>query len=269
MGSVQRLFKRSIILVLLLAFSLTSTGCGLNLVGGAIESLEEYQDHQEEKNKVEQAQQELSDDISKFGTVATKTMEDETREFVSDAQDALDDWDNFQQTKDDRAWYSKAFDWFTNKKGRLHSKMVAKRNEANKALSQDKKYQNAVQAEAKAKEIEERNNKVANGGLGNLLKSKDNGEKDGKSNTMFIILIILVAIVVVILIIAALLTKKPKTAPSVCKPVVSDVSTTNDVAVNYDKLLRSNCKKLGLDYDEQIATYGDVRTAAEKTQLML
>lgn len=56
----------------------------------------------------------------------------------------------------------------------------------------------------------------------------------------------------------------------VAQPAVTSVNTTGDVAVNYDRLLASNCKKLGLSVDEQLAKYGgNVRLAAEQTQLML
>ena len=48
-----------------------------------------------------------------------------------------------------------------------------------------------------------------------------------------------------------------------------NVAVGEDIKVNYERLLKQNCKKLGIDEAEMLAKYnGDARAAYEKTMLM-
>ena len=84
-----------------------------------------------------------------------------------------------------------------------------------------------------------------------------------------------IVIGVVLLIILILVLKKkpqdtPKDEPTKPTKEVSNVDRTGELKVNYPRLLKANCEQLGLDYDKTLNQYnGDVRKAAESTQLML
>lgn len=80
--------------------------------------------------------------------------------------------------------------------------------------------------------------------------------------------------VVLLIILILVLKKKPQDTPKEepAKPTkeVSNVDRTGELKVNYPRLLKANCEQLGLDYDKTLNQYnGDVRKAAESTQLML
>lgn len=80
--------------------------------------------------------------------------------------------------------------------------------------------------------------------------------------------------VVLLIILILVLKKKPRYIPKEepIKPLrkVSAVDRTGELKVNYPRLLKANCEQLGLDYDKTLNQYnGDVRKAAESTQLML
>lgn len=99
------------------------------------------------------------------------------------------------------------------------------------------------------------------------------GSLKGGSGTAIIILIILA--VVVLLLVFLFMKLRQKSAPPVRRavvPVQEPVEVkkrTSDARVNYERLLRDNCNKLGLNYEETLKQYGDARAAVDATNLQV
>ena len=106
--------------------------------------------------------------------------------------------------------------------------------------------------------------------------------KDKKSKPIDTKLIILIVVIIVVILLFVLLRKRSRPAP-VHKKVVKtkepepyvpavhnhDVNVGEDLKVNYERLLKQNCKKLGINEADMLAKYnGDARAAYEKTMLM-
>lgn len=110
-------------------------------------------------------------------------------------------------------------------------------------------------------------------------------EQDQKSNEFnssikkFIPIIVIALVAVILLLLLLQLRKRgrrrpvPAPAPVVVQPdtqPIKEVERTGQLKVNYERQLRNNCNKLGLDYDKTLADYGgDARKAAESTMLMI
>lgn len=114
-------------------------------------------------------------------------------------------------------------------------------------------------------------NKASDTTYQSYLKSQEEANtKENKSILMKYLPVI--AIIVVILIIVILLKKR-----KVAKPIVQElpketkeVERSGQLKVNYERQLKNNCDKLGLDYESTLADYGgDARKAAESTMLMI
>ena len=94
--------------------------------------------------------------------------------------------------------------------------------------------------------------------------------------------IILIAAILAVVLLFVFLRKRSRPAPVKQKvektkepePYVPaehnhNVAVGEDIKVNYERLLKQNCKKLGIDEAEMLAKYnGDARAAYEKTMLM-
>ena len=97
------------------------------------------------------------------------------------------------------------------------------------------------------------------------------GALKGGSGTAIIILV-LVAVVVVVLI-YLFMKMRQKSAPPVRRAKspgpTRQSSGMEDVNVKYERVLKDNCSKLGLDYDETLQQYGDARAAVDATNLQL
>ena len=94
--------------------------------------------------------------------------------------------------------------------------------------------------------------------------------------------IILVVVIIVVILLFVFFSKRSrpapvrqhdihKPAPEPYKPAAHnhDVTVGKDLQVNYEILLKQNCKKLGINEADMLAKYnGDARAAYEKTMLM-
>lgn len=226
------MYKRLLLLTLVLLFSLSFSGCGL--LSGVINNYK--------SNKAIESSQENLTDVKK------RRMSESSMEAVEEAQKAIDGYAEAVSDFNDSGLFGKLWKSLTNSKGKARAKMEEANTRVDKELRDDKTYQDSLNQEAQMQKQE--NNRI--------------------------VLLVLVGLVViaVILILVLVLVSRPKRIkqdPEIVDNVPTvDVDTSGDVAVNYDKLLKSNCKKLNLDYDEQLNKYdGDVRKAAEQTQLML
>ena len=99
-----------------------------------------------------------------------------------------------------------------------------------------------------------------------------NKERKAVELKKYLPVILIVAIILVALFILPKLFKKkpvPAPAPAPAQPP-ADVERSGQLKVNYERQLRNNCAKLGLDYDQTLADYGgDARKATESTMLMM
>lgn len=114
-------------------------------------------------------------------------------------------------------------------------------------------------------------NKASDTTYQSYLKSQEEANtKENKSILMKYLPVI--AIIVVILIIVILLKKRKVAKPVVQEPKkeINNVERSGQLKVNYERQLKNNCDKLGLDYESTLADYGgDARKAAESTMLMI
>ena len=106
--------------------------------------------------------------------------------------------------------------------------------------------------------------------------------KDKQSKPIDTKLIILIVVIIVVILLFVLLRKRSRPVPVKHKvvktkepePYVPAVHNHNvvvgeDFKINYDRLLKQNCKKLGIDEADMLAKYkGDARAAYEATMLM-
>lgn len=106
--------------------------------------------------------------------------------------------------------------------------------------------------------------------------------KDKQSKPIDTKLIILIVVIIAVILLFVLLRKRSRPVPVKHKvvktkepePYVSaehnhNVAVGEDLHVNYDRLLRQNCKKLGINEADMLAQCnGDARAAYEKTMLM-
>jgi len=99
---------------------------------------------------------------------------------------------------------------------------------------------------------------------------------DDKSWVPVVIIIIVVVVIAIIIVIIVLITRPKRvqennietSTPEPVEPI--EAKQTGQLEVNYEKLLKSNCDKVGLNYDEVLADYGgDARRAYESTNLMI
>ena len=128
---------------------------------------------------------------------------------------------------------------------KLNAKLLSKRDVYETAKATDEVYQSSISASKERKAVE--------------LKK-------------YLPVILIVAIILVALFILPKLFKKkpvPAPAPAPVQPP-ADVERSGQLKVNYERQLRNNCAKLGLDYDQTLADYGgDARKATESTMLMM
>lgn len=114
-------------------------------------------------------------------------------------------------------------------------------------------------------------NKASDPTYQSYLKSQEEANtKENKSILMKYLPVIV--IIAVILIIIMLLKKRKVTKPVVQEPAkeINNVERSGQLKVNYERQLKNNCDKLGLDYESTLADYGgDARKAAESTMLMI
>ena len=114
-------------------------------------------------------------------------------------------------------------------------------------------------------------NKASDTTYQSYLKSQEEANtKENKSILMKYLPVI--AIIVVILIIIMLIKKRKVAKPVVQEPKneINNVERSGQLKVNYERQLKNNCDKLGLDYESTLADYGgDARKAAESTMLMI
>lgn len=148
---------------------------------------------------------------------------------------------------------------------RLQAKADEKAEAFETALENDEIYQQ-----------NQLNQSIANA-LPSVIKQKTDKPKD----TKVIMLIVVVAIIVLLFV---LLCKRSRPAPVRRKVVKTKepeqetyvsiehnhgVNVGEDLKVNYERLLKQNCKKLGINEADMLAKYnGDARAAYEKTMLM-
>lgn len=106
--------------------------------------------------------------------------------------------------------------------------------------------------------------------------------KDKQSKPINTKLIILIVVIIVVILLFVFLRKRSRPAPVKHKVVKTkepepyvpaehnhNVAVGEDLKVNYERLLKQNCKKLGIDEADMLAKYnGDARAAYEKTMLM-
>lgn len=106
--------------------------------------------------------------------------------------------------------------------------------------------------------------------------------KDKQSKPIDTKLIILIVVIIAVILLFVLLRKRSRPVPVKHKvvktkepePYVSaehnhNVAVGEDLHVNYEILLKQNCKKLGINEADMLAKYnGDARAAYEKTMLM-
>lgn len=84
--------------------------------------------------------------------------------------------------------------------------------------------------------------------------------------------IVVVIVLIVVLIVISKLKKKPAAlvTQEVTPTVMEDVNRTGQLSVDYEGLLKHNCDKVGLNFDEVLQDYGgDARRAYESTNLLI
>lgn len=142
-----------------------------------------------------------------------------------------------------------------------------------KADKKSKAFETALESD----EIYQKNQ--LNYSLANALPSVTNQKTKKPIDTKLIILLVVIIAVVLLFV---FLRKRSRPAPVKQKvektkepePYVPtehnhNVTVGEDIKVNYERLLKQNCKKLGIDEAEMLAKYnGDARAAYEKTMLM-
>ena len=106
--------------------------------------------------------------------------------------------------------------------------------------------------------------------------------KDKQSKPINTKLIILIVVIITVILLFVLLRKRSRPVPVKRKVVKTKepepyvpaehnhgVNVGEDLKVNYERLLKQNCKKLGINEADMLAKYnGDARAAYEKTMLM-
>ena len=163
------------------------------------------------------------------------------------------------------------FSWF---KSDTCNPLTYKRLQA-KADKKAKAFETALETD----EIYQQNQ--LNQSLANALPSVI---KDKQSKPIDTKLIILIVVIIVVILLFVFLCKRSRPAP-VRKKVVKTkepeqetyvsiehnhgMNVGEDLKVNYERLLKQNCKKLGIDEADMLAKYnGDARAAYEATMLM-
>ena len=142
-----------------------------------------------------------------------------------------------------------------------------------KADKKSKAFETALESD----EIYQKNQ--LNYSLANALPSVTKQKTKKPIDTSVIILIV---VIIAVILLFVFLRKRSRPAPVKKKvektkepePYVPtehnhNVAVGEDIKVNYERLLKQNCKKLGIDEAEMLAKYnGDARAAYEKTMLM-
>ena len=205
-------------------------------------------------------------------TVTTYKLEDEMNSTMSASSAALGEKAVEARLKAESQTTSlNPFSWvksdvcnpFTYK--RLQAKADKKAKAFETALENDEIYQQ-----------NQLNQSLANA-LPSVVKNKQSKPIDTK-------LIILIVVIIAVILLFVFLRKRSRPAP-VHKKVAKTkepeqetyvsiehnhgVNVGEDLKVNYERLLKQNCKKLGINEADMLAKYnGDARAAYEKTMLM-
>lgn len=161
------------------------------------------------------------------------------------------------------------FSWF---KSDTCNPLTYKRLQAN-ADKKAKAFETALETD----EIYQQNQ--LNQSLANALPSVI---KDKQSKPIDTKLIILIVVIIAVILLFVFLRKRSRPVPVKHKVVKTkepepyvpaehnhNVAVGEDIKVNYERLLKQNCKKLGIDEADMLAKYnGDARAAYEATMLM-
>ena len=144
-----------------------------------------------------------------------------------------------------------------------------------KADKKSKAFETALESD----EIYQKNQ--LNYSLANALPSVTKQKTKKPIDTKLIILIVVIIAVILLFVFLrkrsrpapvkqkVVKTKDPEPKPYVPAEHNHNVAVGEDIKVNYERLLKQNCKKLGIDEAEILAKYnGDARAAYEKTMLM-
>ena len=205
-------------------------------------------------------------------TVTTYKLEDEMNSTMSAESAALGEKAVEAKLKADsqtKSW--NPFSWW---KEDVCNPLTYKRLQA-KADKKAKAFETALEND----EIYQQNQ--LNQSLANALPSVTKQKTSKPIDTKLIILIV---IIIAVILLFVFLCKRSRPAPVQHKVVKTKepeqetyvsiehnhgVNVGEDLKVNYERLLKQNCKKLGINEADMLAKYnGDARAAYEKTMLM-
>lgn len=234
-------YKKVLVLLMALLCVFNLTGCGqikkgLTSLGESIEKI--YED--------------ISEDYEEAKKAKTKKelTSDEYNDIVKDAYDNQGAFSKFTTWVGSEFYKGSKYDYYASKHEDLVDEKVA-------MVVNDKK----LEAEKEKLEAKKEKQEAVLGSL------------KGGSGTA--ILIIIIIVIVVLLLVFLFMKMRQKSAPPVQTVVVpAQVPVevkhhTADAKVNYERLLRDNCNKLGLDYEETLKQYGDARAAVDATNLQV
>ena len=225
----MRRYKKIIVVLMFMLISFNLTGCDImtNL-----------------KSKA------TVDDIStQISNASQYPMTKDTYDLFSKAQDKLVDFETMQQSVD-----SGVGGWFQGIRLDYKKKQLIKSwGAAQKALNKDETYQNALNL---------------NGN--NDMQSEEGGFTGFIKKWLIVILVVLIAIVGIIFGVKALKKpRQPKVKPQKPTPTVpATVEKVNvregmgNVAVNYERMLKDECSKIGANYSEVLAQHNNDVEAA-------
>lgn len=197
----------------------------------------------------------LTDAMNSTMSASSAALGEKAVEAKLKVESQTESWNPFSWWKEDTC------NPFTYK--RLQAKADKKAKAFETALENDEIYQQ-----------NQLNQSLANS-LPSVIKDKQSKPIDTK-------LIILIVVIIAVILLFVLLRKRSRPVPVKHKvvktkepePYVSiehnhGVNVGEDLKVNYERLLKQNCKKLGIDEADMLAKYnGDARAAYEATMLM-
>lgn len=228
----MRRVKFTLILCCLI-FSLT--GCGLTFQSPLDDVKDAWEEHKDEKEAEKEAEK------------AVKQAEYDTlySDELAEIKDSL---------YEEGSWIGKAAanvaSWFSSKSA---AEIYAEHNK--------KDVDSAVHGKANDKRLDEEARKAEE-------------SKERKDHFMKFVPLIIIAVIIVLLVILFIFlsgrSERKVVHVEVAKSEVADTQSTDQVTVKYQRVLRDNCKKLGLDYEQTLAQHGgDAVAAVNATNLQL
>lgn len=234
--------RRLSCLLALVALSVCMTGCSIHsdVVDGVKAKFESYKDEKEKERAAKEAEESTKQAL----------RESDYESLYSDEIDSIKD-----DLYENGSWLGKKF-------AGVASVFSSKSKEDIYASWNKKEVDEAVHKKSNDKRLDEEE------------EAKEKSE-ERKDHLFKFIPLIIIAIVIVLLVLFFIFlsqrSEKRTIRVKAEKPKKADVPPDSDtVNVKYARVLRSNCSKLGLDYDKVLAQYGgNLTEAVNATNLQL